>query len=76
LWLPVALDDTLATYSPHKLCGYLFDVASAFTSFYENCRVLVDDEAQRTSRLLLCDLSARVLSLGLSLLGIEAPERM
>jgi arginyl-tRNA synthetase len=76
LWFPVALEDTLATYSPHKLCGYLFDVASAFTSFYENCRVLVDDERQRTSRLILCDLSARVLSLGLSLLGIEAPERM
>lgn len=76
LWLPVALDDTLATYSPHKLCSYLFEVASTFTSFYENCRVLVDDEAQRTSRLILCDLSARVLSLGLSLLGIEVPERM
>jgi arginyl-tRNA synthetase len=58
------------------LCSYLFEVASTFTSFYENCRVLVDDEAQRTSRLILCDLSARVLSLGLSLLGIEAPERM
>ena len=72
----MAVEETLATYSPHKLCGYLFDVAQAFTAFYENCRVLVDDEAQRTSRLLLCDLSARVLSLGLSLLGIEAPERM
>jgi arginyl-tRNA synthetase len=76
LWFPVALEETLATYSPHKLCGYLFDVASTFTDFYENCRVLVDDEHQRTSRLILCDLSARVLSLGLSLLGIEAPERM
>jgi arginyl-tRNA synthetase len=76
LSFPVALDDTLATYSPHKLCGYLFEVAQAFTAFYENCRVLVDDETQRTSRLILCDTSARVLSLGLSLLGIEAPERM
>jgi arginyl-tRNA synthetase len=76
LWFPVALEETLATYSPHKLCGYLFDVAQAFTAFYENCRVLVDDDKQRTSRLILCDLSARVLSLGLSLLGIEAPERM
>jgi arginyl-tRNA synthetase len=76
LSFPVALDDTLATYSPHKLCGYLFEVAQAFTAFYENCRVLVDDEKQRTSRLILCDTSARVLSLGLSLLGIEAPERM
>jgi arginyl-tRNA synthetase len=76
LSFPVALDDTLATYSPHKLCGYLFEVAQAFTAFYENCRVLVEDETQRTSRLILCDLSARVLGLGLSLLGIEAPERM
>ncbi|MGH8996670.1 MAG: arginine--tRNA ligase, partial [Acidimicrobiales bacterium] len=76
LWFPVAVQETLATYSPHKLCGYLFEVASAFTSFYENCRVLVDDERQRTSRLLLCAVSARVLALGLSLLGIEAPERM
>jgi arginyl-tRNA synthetase len=76
LWFPVAIDETVATYSPHKLCGYLFEVAQAFTAFYENCRVLVDDERQRTSRLILCDVSARVLSLGLSLLGIEAPERM
>jgi arginyl-tRNA synthetase len=76
LSFPVALDDTLATYSPHKLCGYLFEVAQSFTAFYENCRVLVEDQTQRTSRLILCDISARVLSLGLSLLGIEAPERM
>ncbi len=76
LWFPVALDETLASYSPHKLCGYLFEVASAFTSFYENCRVLVDDERVRASRLVLCDISARVLRLGLSFLGIEAPDRM
>ena len=43
---------------------------------YEGCRVLVDDEAVRDSRLGLCDLTARVLELGLSLLGIEAPEQM
>ncbi len=76
LWFPVALDEMLATYSPHKLCGHLFEVASAFTTFYENCRVLVDDEAVRESRLMLCDTSARVLRQGLAFLGIEAPERM
>ncbi len=76
LWFPVALEETLATYSPHKLCGQLFEIASAFTSFYENCRVLVDDENVREGRLMLCDTSARVLRLGLSFLGIEAPERM
>ena len=45
-------------------------------TFYEACRVLVDDEAVRTSRLGLCDLTARVLEQGLSLLGMEAPEQM
>jgi arginyl-tRNA synthetase len=71
-----AFEEALATYSPNKLCTQLFEVASTFTAFYENCRVLVEDERLRTSRLLLCDLSARVLGLGLSLLGIEAPDRM
>jgi arginyl-tRNA synthetase len=76
LGFPFALRETLATYSPHKLCGYLFDVASTFTAFYENCRVLVEDDRERVSRLILCDISARVLELGLSLLGIESPDRM
>ena len=71
-----AVASTAETYSPAKLCAYLFDLASTFTTFYEACRVLVDDEAVRTSRLALCDLVARVLELGLSLLGMEAPDRM
>jgi arginyl-tRNA synthetase len=62
--------------SPSKLCSYLFDLATSFTTFYEACRVLVDDEATRTSRLALCDVTARVLECGLSLLGMEAPEQM
>ena len=62
--------------SPSKLCTYLFDLASSFTTFYEACRVLVDDEATRTSRLALCDVTARVLECGLSLLGMEAPVQM
>ncbi|MEZ5218896.1 MAG: DALR anticodon-binding domain-containing protein [Ilumatobacteraceae bacterium] len=64
-------------YQPHKLCGYLFDLASAFTSFYEACPVLkADDEATKQSRLALCDLTARTLAQGLGLLGIEAPDQM
>jgi arginyl-tRNA synthetase len=62
--------------SPAKLCTYLFDLATVFTTFYEACRVLVADEAVRTSRLALCDLTARVLEQGLSLLGMEAPAQM
>ncbi len=71
-----AVEATAETYSPSKLCTYLFDLATTFTGFYEACRVLVADEAVRTSRLGLCDLTARVLQQGLSLLGIEAPEQM
>lgn len=62
---------------PHRLCGYLFDLAQTFTGFYENCPVLrADDEATRASRLAQCQLTAQVLATGLGLLGIEAPERM
>jgi len=73
---PSALADTLTTYSPHKLCTYLFDLAQDFTSFYEHCPVMKADEPVRTSRLALCDLAARTLEHGLDLLGIDAPEAM
>jgi len=65
------------TLRPHRLCGYLYDLATAFTAFFETCSVLkAPDEATRDSRLALCELTARVLARGLSLLGIAAPERM
>ncbi|QYG93045.1 arginine--tRNA ligase [Iamia sp. SCSIO 61187] len=68
---------TAETCQPHRLCGYLFDLAHTFTAFYEACPVLkADDEATRASRLVLCDLTARTLATGLGLLGIQAPERM
>jgi len=72
-----ALWDTLDKYSPHRLCTYLYDLASSFSSFYEQCSVLkADSEVQRNSRLMLCDLTARVMQSGLGVLGIEAPEQM
>jgi arginyl-tRNA synthetase len=62
---------------PHRLAGYLYDLATAFTGFFETCPVLkAPDDATRASRLALCDLTARVLARGLKLLGIAAPERM
>ena len=62
---------------PHRLCGYLYDLATAFTAFFEACPVLkAPDDATRESRLALCELTARVLAQGLGLLGIAAPERM
>jgi arginyl-tRNA synthetase len=76
LGYPTALAETLATYSPHKLAIYLFDLAQDFTAFYEHCPVMRADEPVRASRLALCDLTARTLAHGLGLLGIEAPESM
>ena len=72
-----ALDNSIDNYSPHLLCTYLHSLASAFASFYEVCPVLgAEDEATRDSRLALCDLTARTISIGLGLLGIESPEQM
>src|SRR5262249_8886667 len=72
-----AIDEMTEFLQPHRLCTYLFDVASKFTTFYEKCSVLnAETEELKQSRLALSILTARVLSLGLSLLGISAPERM
>jgi arginyl-tRNA synthetase len=65
------------TAEPHRLCAYLFEVASLFTTFYEECPVLKAEPADlRASRLALCALTLRVLSTGLGLLGVPVPERM
>ena len=77
LGFEAALSETVERYAPHRLCAYLFELASAFTTFYEHCPVLrADTDEQRASRLALSDLTARVLAHGLGLLGIEAPEQM
>ena len=65
------------TAEPHRLCAYLFDVASLFTTFYEECPVLkAEPESLRVSRLALCALTLDVLTMGLDLLGVPIPERM
>ena len=65
------------TTEPHRLCAYLFEVASLFTGFYEQCPVLkADDEETRQARLALCAATLRVLTAGLGLLGVPVPDRM
>ena len=71
-----AVHAAAAHLQPHRLCTYLFDLATTFTSFYEACPVLRADPEVRQSRLRLSALTAAVLGRGLGLLGIEAPERM
>jgi len=74
---PSILDDTISTFSPHKLCKHLHSVASSFASFYENCSILKEEDQSLSSRrLALCDLTARELQLGLGILGIDVPQRM
>ncbi len=71
-----ALDATLEDYQPNLLCNYLFELAGTFSTFYETCPVLKAEGELRQSRLLLCDLTARTLQTGLSLLGIKTVEQM
>lgn len=62
---------------PNALTQFLFETADRFSTFYQECPVLKEeDEHVRISRLLLCDLTTRTLTQGLSLLGIDAPEQM
>jgi arginyl-tRNA synthetase len=74
------LDDAIAQVSqdlmPNRLCQYLFELSQKFNTFYDACPVLKAEEPIRTSRLMLSDLTARTLKLGLSLLGIPVLERM
>ncbi|MEO3753540.1 arginine--tRNA ligase [Streptomyces sp. B6B3] len=71
------LDAVAETYEPHKLAGYLYTLATQYSAFYENCPVLAaEDPATVANRLFLCELTARTLRLGMSLLGIHTPERL
>ena len=72
------IDQVAADCYPHTLCSYLYELASAFMSFYENCPVLKHNVSAETqsSRLKLCELSAETLACGLDLLGIEVMDRM
>ncbi|WP_242891631.1 arginine--tRNA ligase [Actinomadura litoris] len=65
------------TCEPHRLAGYLFELAQAYTGFFENCPVLkAPDEPTRASRLALCAATLRTMVTGLDLLGVPTPERM
>jgi arginyl-tRNA synthetase len=64
-------------YEPHKLASYLYQLASAYTTFYDQCPVLKAETPEMVeNRLFLCDLTARTLRQGMALLGIRTPERL
>ncbi|MFJ3770046.1 arginine--tRNA ligase [Streptomyces sp. NPDC090082] len=70
--------DAAAEYAPHKLTAYLYQLASLFTTFYDQCPVIKPAPAQdiAENRLFLCDLAGRTLHQGMALLGIRTPERL
>jgi arginyl-tRNA synthetase len=71
-----AVVDVAGTREPHRLCGYLFALAQAYTTFYETCPVLSAPPARRGTRMALCQLSGDTLRTGLDLLGIAAADRL
>ncbi|WP_426364458.1 arginine--tRNA ligase [Streptomyces sp. E-08] len=72
------IQETAAEYAPHKLAAYLYQLASLYTTFYDQCPVIKPAPAQEVAenRLFLCELTARTLHQGMALLGIRTPERL
>ncbi|GAA1531994.1 arginine--tRNA ligase [Streptomyces albidochromogenes] len=72
------LAEVAAAYEPHKLTAYLYQLASLYTTFYDQCPVIKPEPAPDVAenRLFLCDLTARTLHQGMALLGIRTPERL
>jgi arginyl-tRNA synthetase len=74
---PAAVQMATDKLQPHRVCTYLYETATAFSTFYEKCSVLNAENAElRASRLALSRLTSRTITKGLDLLGIEAPERL
>jgi arginyl-tRNA synthetase len=72
----LVLEAVADDYRPNFLCNYLYELAGHFARFYESCPVLKAEPQDKADRLALCDLTGRVLKLGLNVLGIETTERM
>ena len=70
------LEQVAAAGQPHLLCAYLYDLATKFTGFYEQCPILDAEAGQRENRLRFAQRTARTLKAGLNLLGIETVDRM
>ncbi len=76
LLFPSLMQEVERTYKIHLICRYLLDLSQAFNEFYHACPVLIEDDAVRSTRLKIVEAVTVVLSSGLSLLGIEAPQEM
>lgn len=73
---PEMIQSAAESREPHRLINYLNDLASAFTAFYHDCRILGEDEELVQARTALARATAQVLANGLGILGISAPDEM
>ena len=71
-----AVTEVLVDHRPNLLALYLFELAQTFHGFFEACRVRGSEGVTKNTRLMLCDVTARTLTRGLNLMGIQVPERM
>jgi arginyl-tRNA synthetase len=76
LLLPEVVEMVVQTLEPHHLAYYALDLATAFHSFYKQCRVVSDDEALTKARLKLVEAAKITLAKTLHLMGMSAPESM
>ena len=72
----IVLQAVADEHRPNFLCNYVYELAGHFARFYEECPVLKSEGDVRATRLVLCELTARVLKQGLNVLGIETLEQM
>lgn len=71
------MDSAVTELAPHKICGYIYDVANAFNKFYHETQILGEaDEARKENLIALLILVRDILETSIHLLGFEAPERM
>ena len=72
-----AVESASEDLAPNRICGYIYDLANAFNSFYHGTKILSeDDEYKKESYIALLVVTLKILETGIDLLGFEAPERM
>ncbi|MBT3568937.1 MAG: arginine--tRNA ligase [Opitutae bacterium] len=76
IYFPSVLEQTIGELKPHHLCGYLYELATDFSSFYNADKVMVDEPEVRARRSLLCSRTLLILETGLGLLGIDTLAKM
>jgi len=74
--LPDEIAQAATALEPHHIARYAHDLASTFHTFYNNCRVLTDDQEMKEARLVLVNATRITLRNVLTMLGVSAPERM